>query len=349
MRSIKILLIIFLLCILIAIGIVVYEIREEKNKNESKSETSSEASNSTESTIIEPSTSSQKNHLPPTQQNKNQATPIVAPVVVASKPDTAVANKPIDDKVVAAPPITPKVEVSNGYTGNGTSSLGNVSTKEKEVSSHNLDSKKPEEKTQTTQPSVNVEQDDLAKKAAALTNSTTMENRLYPRLGDDVDSERVSEDTLPKDAETTTVSAHKSAQLSTEPDTLHASLNLNDQQTIPTFKGIGAASSITKEKENEEQKVEEKKEEKKEQKEEEKDSSSSPELNQENGLQQTAHINEEEKEEDEGEKEEVVEEREKEKHLESSTSSFEKIDSDKEPVLVDEEEVVVSSALSALN
>ncbi|KAI5166602.1 hypothetical protein NEIRO03_1196, partial [Nematocida sp. AWRm78] len=32
MRSIKILLIIFLLCSLIAIGIVVYEIREEKNK-----------------------------------------------------------------------------------------------------------------------------------------------------------------------------------------------------------------------------------------------------------------------------------------------------------------------------
>ncbi|KAI5169714.1 hypothetical protein NEIRO03_2698, partial [Nematocida sp. AWRm78] len=193
--------------------------------------------------------------------------------------------------------------------------------------------------------------------AAASTKSTASGSRLYPRLEDDVSGERASEDAPPKYTEPTTGSAHKSAQLSTEPDTLHAALDLNDQQTTPTSKGIGAASSITKEKENEEQKVEEKKEEKKEQREEQKeeeeqkDSSGSPELNRENGLQQTAHINEEEKEGEEGEKkkEEVVEEREKEKHLESSTSSFEKIDSDKEPVSVDDEEVVVSSALSALN
>ncbi|EIJ92815.1 uncharacterized protein NEPG_02214 [Nematocida parisii ERTm1] len=312
MRSIKILLIIFLLCILIAIGIVVYEIREEIS--ESESETSSEAYDSTANTIIKPSTSAQKNPDPSTQQNQNQTTAIVAPGVVTINPRSYMVNKPSNDNMAPTALTTSKVGVSNRCTVDSTSSLGNVSTKENQGNIHDLDSKKSKEQTQSTQSSVNLEKDDLAKKAAAPTKSTASGSRLYPRLEDDINDERVSIDSSPKYTESTTVYAHKPTQLSAEPVTSHAALDLDGQQTTSLSRGIDAVSSITKEKEKEEQK----------------DSRSSPELKQENGLKQTARINEEEEEEEE------------EKHLESNTSSFDIIDPVNESMPINTEGVIAA-------
>ncbi|KAI5125890.1 hypothetical protein NEPAR04_0232, partial [Nematocida parisii] len=265
MRRIKILLIIFLLCILIAIGIVVYKIIKEI----SESETSSEVFNSTESDIIDSSTSAQSIYHSSTQQNKNQDTPIVAPAAVAINPRPSVDNKPSNDNMAPTALTTSKVGVSNRCTVDSTSSLGDVSTTENQGSIHNLNTKKLEEQTQSIQSPVNVGLDYLAKNATVSTDFTASRSRLYPRLEDDINDERVSIDPSPKYTKFTTVYAHKLPQLSTESGASHAALDLDDQQTTSLSRGIDAVSSITKEKEKEEQKEKEEEKEKKEIKKEE--------------------------------------------------------------------------------
>ncbi|EIJ93314.1 uncharacterized protein NEPG_01656 [Nematocida parisii ERTm1] len=267
MRRIKILLIIFLLCILIAIGIVVYEIIKEISVSES--ETSSEAYDSTESDIIKSSISAQRIYHSSTQQNKNQATPIVAPAAFAINPRSSVDNSPLNHTVPPTTSTTSKVEVFNRHTVDSTSLLGDVSTTENQGSIYDWDSKKLEEQTQSIQSSVNVEKDDLAKNATVSTDFTASRSRLYPRLEDDINDERVSIDPSPKYTKFTTVYAHKLPQLSTESGASHAALDLDDQQTTSLSRGIDAVSSITKEKEKEEQKEKEEEKEKKEIKKEE--------------------------------------------------------------------------------